>query len=560
MVPEPASDTDDTDTSQDADVPAPDEGWQQAHWALIATQLLRNLRPAIVPIGVVLLSSGMRGGVGQWITLGLIGVSFLVAMVISFIDWTFYNYRLTGREIEVRSGLFSRNERSIPYERIQSVDLTEAPLERIFQVVRMRVETAAGGSGEADLEIRALSRDAAVDLRGRLISARQQAKGRQSGDPGVVETADAAAGAPAAASGDPGEGELIRQLGTRELLLAGATSGRVGPALAIVGVASQFANDLVPDRLWRQIPWDGVVSAAQSIQVLAAVVLLFGVFAWLLAILTTVLTWSGFTLRMDHDQLIIQHGLLDRRRLTVPVQRVQAVRIVESMIRQPFGLAELAFDTAGIGAGGGGETASSGGVLFPLLRRNEAVGLLERILPEFVMDIDNPNLETLPTRARSRYIVAASIGWVITVAIAWIIIARFGWVSVWWPGVAFLATPGFALFGDFRYRDAGWVVDRDRLLLRWRAVGRVTVITRIRRLQYRSLTSNPLQRRARLVTFQTAVARGGGGAGYAVPHLDRDQAERLVIRLGRRGMPFRPDPEGTWPTVTTRILPVDERS
>lgn len=528
----------------------PEPEWRQAHWAFIVTGLLRNLRGFVIPLVIVLFSRGDSGRLADLVFFGIAAFVAMGALVASMVRWWFYRFRLTDRDIALRSGLISRQERIVPFERIQSVDLDEAPLERLLRVVRVRIETAAGGQSDSDIQIQALRRDDAAALRGDLLAARQRARqrtGQRAGAaPGDNEIGPATAirdvspasegptaSSPASVSPDAPTavmgGELIRRLSTRDLLLTGATSGRIGPAAAVVGAAAQFADDLVPQSVWDRVPWDGFVNAAQDVRIITGAVLVFGVLAWLLAILTTVLTFGGFELRREEDQLYLQYGLLDRRRVTIPMRRIQAISIVESALRQPFGLAEVRFETAGFGA----DTASNG-VLFPMIPRSQVVNLLRVACPEFVMDIDPPELKRLPRRARSRYIVAASIGWVMTVAIASFIIGRFTDFPWWWVSLLVLATPWFIWFGAMRYRDAGWFLDGDQLLLRWRAIGRVTMLTRRRRIQFRKLTADPFQRRASLVTFHAAVASGSFGGGVALPHLDAREAEELAFQLGSR--------------------------
>lgn len=534
--------------------PAPEPEWRQAHWAFIVTGLLRNLRGFVIPLVIVLFSRGDSGRLADLVFFGIAAFVAMGALVASMVRWWFYRFRLTDRDITLRSGLVSRQERIVPFERIQSVDLDEAPLERLLRVVRVRIETAAGGQSDSDIQIQALRRDDAAALRGDLLAARQRARQRAGQRTGAARsdneiepataTHDASpasegttASSPASVSPDASAavptavmgGELIRRLSTRDLLLTGATSGRIGPAAAVVGAAAQFADDLVPQSVWDRVPWDGFVNAAQDVRIITGAVLVFGVLAWLLAILTTVLTFGGFELRREEDQLYLQYGLLDRRRVTIPMRRIQAISIVESMLRQPFGLAEIRFETAGFGK----DTASNG-VLFPLIPRSQVMNLLRVACPEFVMDIDPPERKRLPRRARSRYIVAASIGWVMTVAIATVIIGRFTDLPWWWVSLLVLATPWFIWFGAMRYRDAGWFLDGDQLLLRWRAIGRVTMLTRRRRIQFRKLTADPFQRRASLVTFHAAVASGSFGGGVALPHLDAREAEELALQLGSR--------------------------
>lgn len=527
-------------------LPEPDAEWKQAHWAFILTRLLRNLRGFVIPLAVFLFSRGGGDQLADLFFFGIAGFVAVAAFIASTVQWWFYRYRLTERDITLRSGVISKQERIVPYERIQSVDLDEAPLERLLRVVQVRIETAAGGQAGSDIQIQALRRDDAAALRTQLLTARQALRAARQTDqvdsavapsvagaepsPASVAPATATAAPPAAAraaqKGAMG-GELIRRMSTRDLLLTGATSGRIGPAAALVGASSQFADDLVPESLWNRVPWDGFVAAASDFRIITGAVLVFGVIAWLLAIMTTALTFGGFELRREEDQLYLQYGLLDRRRVTIPMRRIQAVSIHESILRQPFGLAEIKFETAGFGK----DTASNG-VLFPMVPRSEVAALLRNACPEFAMEIDPRGLNRLPNRARSRYIVSASIGWVFTVALASLIVGRFADIPWWWVSSLALVTPWFVWFGALRYRDAGWLLDGEQVLLRWRAIGRVTILTRIRRIQFRKVTADPFQRRASLATFHAAVASGSLGGGVALPHLDAREAEALAFQLG----------------------------
>jgi putative membrane protein len=504
--------------------PEPDGGeWHQANWVFVLIGGLRYFRGMLLPLVFVIFTQ--RGGDSRadFIWYGIAGVAGVVSIGASLIQWWFYRYRVSDRDITLRSGIVSKQERVIPFERIQSVNLEDAPLERIFQVVKVKVDTGAGGGSDSEIELQAMSQADAVALRSQLLAGRQRLRGGEAEAAEVEATAEGVAISPDIAS----DGDLIRKLSTSELLIAGATSGRVGAAAAIAGVLLQFGEDLVPRRMWEQVPWDGLADAAQQVEVLVGLLLTLAVVAWVISIIATVLTYGGFEIRRQGDQLNVQYGLLDRKRTTIPIRRIQAIRVSEGLLRQPFGFAEIRFDSAGFGADQG-----ASGVLSPLLPKREVQAFLEAACPVFAQDLQPGGMRRLPGRARRRYIVAASIGWVITVLIAAAITWRFLAFPVGIVLAALAVTPVFAWFGNLRYLDAGWAVDGGQFLLRWRAASRVTVLTQVKRLQYRSLRADPFQRRADLVTFTTAVASGGSREGFSLPHLDARDGEQLLERLG----------------------------
>jgi putative membrane protein len=281
--------------------------------------------------------------------------------------------------------------------------------------------------------------------------------------------------------------------------------------------------------MWERLPWEGIADAVTQIDVLAGLAITLGAIAWVISIVATVLTYGNFEIRRLGDQLQVRHGLLDRRQTTIPVRRIQAVRVVEGLLRQPFGYAEVRFDSAGFGADEG-----ASGVLCPLLPRTAIPAFLDVACPDFAQELNPAGMQRLPRRAMRRYVMAACIGWVLLVVVAAAVAWRFTEIPAELVLLALVVTPIFGWLGYRRYLDAGWLVEDGHLFLRWRAVARVTVFTQVRRLQYRELTVDPFQRRASLATFRTAVASGGSREGFSLPHLDRGEAEVLLDQLGRR--------------------------
>jgi putative membrane protein len=244
--------------------------------------------------------------------------------------------------------------------------------------------------------------------------------------------------------------------------------------------------------------------------------------AWLLAIAGTILAYSGFTLSREGDYLYIKRGLLERREATIPLSRIQAVRISEGLLRQPFGLASLRVESAGYGEDSGVSTT-----LFPLLLRDEVEDLLAGAAPEFA---GAPAIEPLPRRALPRYIFRATVLYTI-IAFAAVLVSVFVFQSALGLLGIFLIPPA-AAYGWLSYRDAGWAFEADRLVVRHRGLGRKTAIAPRGHLQSRGMVSSPFQRRVRLATFLAEVASGSGGSVLRVRDLDGGAARALVDDLG----------------------------
>ena len=461
----------------------------------------RSLSAFVIPGVAFLMSRGLDAGTIAFVLFAALVVAVFAAFW-GFLSWRATTYEVAGGAFRLRQGVVQKNERTIPLDHVQSVDTVQGIIQRLFNVVEVRIETAVGGASEPDASLAALARADAEALRREIEGSRRE----------PAETEEAAGPA------------IIRRLGTRDLLLAGATSGQIGVALSLLAVASQLLDRILSEDLAQRLL---ETFAPRSVTTALLYVLILCLFAWLLAIAGTVLAYAGFTLSRDGEFLYIRRGLLERREATIPLARIQAVRVVEGFLRQPFGLASLRVESAGYGEDAGVSTT-----LFPLLPRREIQDLLLVAAPEFAVD---PPLKALPRRALRRYVFRSTVPVLVLLGAAGLFsVLAFDFVS-WGLAALFLLVPA-ALYGWLRYRDAGWALEDDRLVVRSRLLTRATAIAPRRRLQSRATVRSPLQRRASLASFHAQVASGGRGAELQIIDLGSEAAESLIegLRPGQR--------------------------
>ena len=411
------------------------------------------------------------------------------------LSWRATTYRVSGGTFHLKQGVLQKSERSLPLERIQSVNTVQGVVQRVFGVVGVRIE-AAGGGGEPEISLSTLSRPAAIALREELTRSMRQVSTEVPEEPAV-----------------------LRRLAVRDLLLAGVTSGQIGVAASVVLGAWQAVERVLPRDFAQRL------SEAYFPRTISAFLLLLvavALFSWVLAILGTVFAHAGFTLSRSPDgkYLHIKRGLLERHESTVPLARIQAVRVVEGILRQPFGLAALRVESAGFGAERGVSTT-----LFPLLPCREVGTFLRIAVPEFAAPLDE--LEPLPGRARRRYAFRSALP-------VLVLAAPYAVLFFPWGLAGLLLTLPAALYGLLRYKAAGQGLDDDRLVLRFRRLARTTVVAPRGRLQSRGYSVSPFQRRVRLATLKIEVASGSRGAAFRLVDTEVKVAEGLVDDLSER--------------------------
>ena len=454
------------------------------------TTVRRWLGAAALP-GVAALLGGEYGTRTLFLILAGLALLGALSAVWGVLSWRATTYRVAGGTFRFKQGVLQKSERSLPLEHVQSVNTVQGLVQRLFGVVEVRVE-AAGGGGEPEISLPALSRAEAEALREELTSARRVS-------PDAAEESSPA---------------VLRRLSGRDLLIAGFTSGQIGVAASIVVGASQAVDDLLPGDLAGRFA-EALISE-YSISPILFLPLAVAFFAWTLAVLGTVLAHAGFVLSRsaDGEYLYIKRGLLKRYETTVPLARIQAVRIVEGVLRQPFGLAAIRVDSAGFA-----EERGVSAILFPLLSRREAEELLRVAVPRFAAPLSS--LEPLPTRARLRYVIRAALP-------ALLAAGFFAALFFPWGLLALLILLPAALYGFAKYRAGGYGFDRERIVLRFRRLARTTVVVTRTRLQARSYSVSPFQRRRKLATLKVEVASGSSGAAFRLVDMEAGAVEAAM--------------------------------
>jgi len=101
------------------------------------------------------------------------------------------------------------------------------------------------------------------------------------------------------------------------------------------------------------------------------------------------------------------------------------------------------------------------------------------------------------------------------------ILLPYGFFSLLLPIAAFF-------FGTRQYKDAGWKINGDQLLVRSRMFGRITILVKRQRIQSLQLRQNPLQRRKGLHAFSMLVASSLGGMSMGLNGIDEQGSVKII--------------------------------
>jgi putative membrane protein len=461
-----------------------------------------NALVRLLPVIVILLVTGQGDVTRLWIAAGF-GVLVVLG---SMLTWRTTRYRITPDRVELHSGWLSRQRRSVPRDRIRTVDLTAKLLHRVFGLSVVQVSAGAGAAAEhSGLSLDAVSKPEAERLRRELLDR----------SPSAVD-------APVL----PPVQELAR-LRWSWLRLAPLTFSSLAGIAALAGTAFNLVDDLGIDP--REIgPIDDAGERFSSTPIWLGVLLILavlGVIAVIGSLLLFAERWYGYRLTREvgadgSSVLRVKRGLLTRRSLSVAEQRLRGAEVSEPLLLRAGGGAQCRALSTGLSS----KDAQSG-ALQPQVPRAEAHRVAAAALRADPSEITLAALRRHPRGALLRRMTRALVPSAVVVLVAF-------WLGWWIPDLswlgptALLLLPPAVLLAWDRYRNLGHQLTARHLVTRKGSLVRRTVALQQHGVIGWTMRQSLFQRRAGLVTLEAVTAAGHGG--YVVLDLAAGDAVALA--------------------------------
>jgi putative membrane protein len=435
-------------------------------------------------------------------------------------------FRLNNRELIIRSGILFRKERRIPFERIQDLELHQTLVRRWLGLASLKVTTAGAEAEEAALDV--VTANDAEQMRQEIAHFQSS---KNEGEP--TEDSESIQSA-----------EQLSQLGWRELALGGLTSNLVAALGAIVG-AFLYLNYF---QSWDIGKLDGLFEKTVQRQldriettfffgklVIQAVnffffsgsfgkALLFAIVGTCGSIATFAIRYHGFRLTLLKGVTTRTYGLFSIRRTSLPLNRIQAIKIDEGLLRRLFGLAAIRADSAGDRKEVNENQKRD--LLVPVATRGNAEAITLRLLPD--LNGEEREWKKVSKQAIMR---RSRLGWSLCLygmlqTSVWV-----GWFAMGW----LVACPLVYFLNLQWYRNTKYCVTDHYVIWRTGWINRTTLFLPIRNIQNVALSQSPFDRRLSLasVSIDTAGQSNTGG-GPVIRHLPIEAASELQKLLIHR--------------------------
>ncbi|WP_017471650.1 PH domain-containing protein [Amphibacillus jilinensis] len=459
---------------------------KRLHVAAIIFIFLKTMKETLLLLFSLIIIFGRE----QFFTYLLIATVTVACSIIiySWLSWLRFTYSLDQNELKIERGIIIRKKRTISKHRIQSIHLSQNVIHRLFGLTQLQIETA-GSDMNVDAKLTAISMEEAHALRNQLKFDQQNQDVTD-----VTDTYDY-------------DYILDNQVPKYEasykrLFAFGSTSGGFGVIVSILLFGISEAELFIPDAIYQSTSaW----LFAQALGTLIALSMILFILMWLLGVLGSIIKYGDFTVVRYEKELYITRGLWEKKQLSIPLKRIQAVGIKQNIIRLPFKLATVYLEVAG---GEVDQSENMRTIIFPLIKKSEFQTFLTTMLPEYQHTIT----EIHPVSRRLFYyqwcllLLGASV--VLTTTLLFV-------RPFWWISGLFLLVGSIYCYLD--YRMAGVHLTKQQLTIQsMLLLSRETVFLKRDRIQALELKQSLLQKRLDIATMRTSILNNFIGRHYTV--------------------------------------------
>lgn len=464
---------------------------RRLHPAAMYFNLVKVIKETIFGLGIGLILTFKES---LFYFLSFVVLFLLLLIVSSILSWLRFTYRVEENELRIEQGVFIRKKRYISINRIHKIDLTANVIHRLFKLTKVQIDTASSGDG-AEVSLSAVKLEDGVLLR-QALKTEQKEKASKKELEQVEQT------------------NPTKKITWKRLFIAGSTSGSIGVIFVAIWIGFSQIEELIPRKVYNSTyAWFVELGLVFLVGFILFVLFLL----WLFGIAGTMIKYGNFTIEKREKELFIKRGLLETKELTIPFERIQAIGIEQSLIRQPFKFVRV----FAVVAGGSFDNLEPFPVLFPLMREKEVERFLAQYTPDHPIEADTP-FTPLCKKGRKYYLFKASILFIL----AWIPIIYFFPTYSWIPLILIVIS---LLFGWLQHKDGGYYIAGKRLTIRKRGFNKVMITTHHRRIQALEKSQHKLQAKERLATTGISLIGSGGlGTHYSLRHLTDENANEIA--------------------------------
>lgn len=483
--------------------------------------LLYNAIRNAPALGISLYYGIVQKDSGEWFYSLLMVIILFTILPSLLLNFIFFKFRITDKEIFINSGIIAKKKRVIPLTKVQNVNLSQNFLQKIFGLTRVQIETAGDIQSEGVLEF--VSNKEAESISN--IIKQYQSNFEKSQDNNTENTDNFVL---TTNSMD----QVLFQMSIKDILIYGAM--RFRPLFLFFGFwlyttlqQFSFLNNQISDFLEENVDNLMTLDVYSLTMFISISVIIIFLISWIMDIIWTANINYGFTLKNEKNKLIINSGFLNKQMITIPFKKVQQISIITNLIKMKFGFYSLRLYTAGFGL-----QAKGNDLAVPNSSIEKIYDVIDKIknyrIPNQFLQISKKSIR----RVFIRYSIVLAI--LTSINTYYNIYALF----------IFLLLPILYYFAFLNWKHRGYYFEGNTLFIKYGIFFKKINIISVNKIQIMKIRETFFQRRLGLSTLLLNTAAVSNSSETIIRDIDSEVAqqlfdlinEKLNFNVNRKGM------------------------
>ena len=267
------------------------------------------------------------------LVVGIVGIVILLLLITHTILFylNFYFY-VTDGEFILKKGYLRKKILTIPLARIQSVNTKQNLIQQLLNVVTLEIDTA--GTAGKELKIHALEKSFATELQNQLRAGKVRNELSETDEHiEIKETSE----------------KLILKLTPADLLKIGISQNHLRTGLIILAFGFQIfqkIQDIFADKAEEYSNELVTFMSNSNLALIIFLIIFFLVISILFSLFRTVFKYFDFKLLKQKNAYRIEAGLVNKRNVVLPYNKIQELNWETGPIKKLFGIYHLVFKQA----------------------------------------------------------------------------------------------------------------------------------------------------------------------------------------------------------------------
>jgi len=442
----------------------------------------------------------------------------------TFLNFYFFQYRLTDDHIEIRSGVFAKKHVNLPFTRIQNVKLEQPIYYRPFNYTCLQLDTA--GSAKQEAKVVALKVEFAEQLKKEILASHKLATANESILNDNISALDSNTSEQSINQSVEkiSENEVVlNRRSVKDLVIHGLTNNRIwifiggmAPFFEQIGRGIvDFFNALgidienlltIADKPWWQI---GLYALTLTFLVMLAISLF--------SVAGSIISFYNYTLSKTADRYIRRSGLLTKHEVSMRLSRLQMVVRQQDWLDLLLKRINLKFEQSNANMQDFQPGAQNNKIIVPSIKPEQCQELIADVYPK-------NQLMTIDYQGISKHFLIRNILYIITP----LVLSLSAFVLFIDKAIAlYVIVPVFALLSVmviFRWLRWGFASDENYLYIRKGMFGVDYYCFPRYKVQQTTFKQSWFLRKRQLASVRFVLAAGGQN----IPFIPQVQAYQLI--------------------------------